>query len=132
LPRLTSPLNSTDGGSRADGWCSIVGLVAEDVIRGAIDRGKKSRNAGTGGKYRFGDLTRGAIQAIKDTAKSGADIRRGQQDGYNLGDFSAGVTKAAAEYTCQNTSRIGVAGMSGVGMVLGCAVADPLGLVAGF
>ena len=110
---------------------SMVGIVAADSIRGSIMKGKESRGASAGDKYQFGDITRGVRHSISQSATSGATTRRGSSDEYVLGDFTVGAAKGASEYVGSNKSRLGAAGGSSVGMVIGCAVAGPLGLVAG-
>ncbi|CAB9496737.1 expressed unknown protein [Seminavis robusta] len=119
---------STATGSAAG---SVVGLAAIDGIRGSVTAGKESRGAQTGEGYKFGDFSRGAIHSIRQAATSGAQTRRGESESYSVGDFTVGASKGAVKYASQNKSRLGAAGGSGAGMIIGAAVAGPLGLVAG-
>lgn len=112
------------------GMGSVAGLVAADAIRAAVDSGKKARNADSSDGYKFGDLTRGTIYNVKEHAKSGAKMR-GDPDTYVPGDLTAGSIKAASEYMGNNKSKLGGAAGSGVGAMVGLAVAGPLGFVAG-
>ena len=109
----------------------VVGLAAQDSIRGAVAAGKQSRHATAGDKYQFGDFSRGVVHSVRNSTKAGGEGRRGSSDGYHFGDFSAGASKSVSSYASQNKSRLGSAGGSGAGMLLGCAVAGPIGLVAG-
>ena len=63
---------------------SVTGLVAMDSIKGAVKSGKKSRGATEEDRYKFGDITRGAIRAVKQTSKKGAMLDRGESDGYQV------------------------------------------------
>jgi hypothetical protein len=112
------------------GLGSVAGLAVVDAIRAGIDSGKKSRNAETGDGYKFGDLTRGIIRASKENAKAGAKMRGGP-DTYVPGDMTVGSAAAMGEYVKNNKAKLSTAGGSGIGAVVGMAVAGPLGYVAG-
>lgn len=84
--------------------------------------GKKARGEDDSSNYRFGDVSRGAIRAVKETAKTGARNRRGDERSYRFGDFSAGAVRSVNQYSQNNKSRLGGAGGSGVGMVIGGAL----------
>jgi hypothetical protein len=110
---------------------SVAGLAAVDGVKGAVASGKASRKASEGDHYRFGDFSRGLVHSAKQASKAGAESRRGSSDRYVPGDFTAGASKSMAKYTFENKVRLGAAGTSGVGMVIGSAVAGPLGFIAG-
>jgi len=93
---------------------SIAGLVAVDSVRGAIARGKESRNASTNDAYQFGDFTRGSIRSVKQAVTN-----------------PEGASSTVGKYVKENKSRLGGAGGSGVGMVIGTTIAGPLGFVVG-
>jgi hypothetical protein len=52
-------------------------------------------------------------------------------DNYQVGDLTAGTTKAVSNYASTNRVRLGGAGGSSIGMIAGLALAGPIGLVAG-
>lgn len=110
---------------------SVSGLVAVDGIRGAIRAGKDARGADKDDAYRFGDFTRGSIRSLGHATQRGAELRRGDSSRYEVGDLTTGVVSSAGQYVCENKARLGSAGAGGVGMMIGLAVAGPIGLVAG-
>ena len=112
---------------------SIGGLVVSDSIRGAIASGKQARGAASDERYHFGDVTRGALRAVKKTTTVGGSLRREGNDSaeYHVGDFSKGASVAMGKYTSENKSRIAAAGGSSIGMAIGMAALGPVGLVAG-
>jgi hypothetical protein len=109
---------------------SVVGLVAVDSVRGAVALGKQSRGESSSEGYKFGDLTRGTLTAIKQAAKTGSAMRGGDGS-YQLGDLSAGAANSVGHYAGQNKQRLGSAGGSSLGMAAGALALGPIGLVAG-
>jgi hypothetical protein len=106
--------------------------VAVDGIKGAISSGKKSRGASESDAYHFGDLSRGVVRAVNESAKSGAAARtNGESSEYKFGDFSRGAISSIAQYGDRNRERFGASGGSTVGMMVGAVALGPLGLVAG-
>jgi hypothetical protein len=93
---------------------SVAGLVAADSVRGAVAKGKASRDASSDDAYKFGDFTRGSIRSIKQTVTN-----------------PVGASRTVGKYTSENKSRLGGAGASGVGMVVGSALLGPVGFVVG-
>ena len=116
---------------------ATVGVAGRDAIGGALTKGKSTRGASSTEKYKFGeyflslsfgrnqswlltfvsflsvgDFTRGVVASVKDAASSGSQMRGG--DTYAVGDFSAGASKAAGEYTSKNRVRLAGAGGSAV------------------
>jgi hypothetical protein len=93
---------------------SVAGLVAVDSIRGAVAKGKASRNASSNDAYKFGDFTRGSIRSIKQAATNPMTASR-----------------TVGKYAGENKSRLGGAGASGIGMAVGSALLGPVGFVVG-
>jgi len=111
---------------------SVVGLVAVDSVRGAIASGKKARGASDDVRYRLGDLTAGSVRALKETAKSGGSLRRGENETYVVGDFSKGASVAICHYASENKERLGSTAGSSLGMAAGAMLlGGPIGLIAG-
>lgn len=110
---------------------SVTGLVVADGIRGAIASGKKGRGASSDERYQFGDIKRGSIRAIKETAKTGRSMREEDSPGNQIGDFRRGASVTMKEYVKGNDARWGAAGGSTIGMMVGLAALGPIGLVAG-
>jgi hypothetical protein len=105
-------LGATIAGSVAG---SVVGVVAVDSVKGAISQGKSFRGVSSDSKYQFGDFTRGVMHSMQQVP-------------------DAGVTGTAAsinQYTSDNKSRLAGAGGSSIGMIVGTAVAGPIGFIAG-
>jgi hypothetical protein len=109
----------------------ILGTVASDSIRGAINAGKSSRNVGADESYKFGDISRGIVRGISTATDAGASSRGGDGSDYVPGDLTVGVAKATGEYVGNNKGKLASAGGSGIGSMVGLAVAGPLGFVAG-
>jgi hypothetical protein len=109
---------------------SVVGLVAVDSVRGAVALGKQSRGESSSEGYKFGDLTRGTLTAIKQATKTGRAMRGGGSSN-QLGDFSVGAASSVGQYAGQNKQRLGSAGGSSLGMAAGALALGPIGLVAG-
>lgn len=105
-------LGATLAGSVAG---SVVGVVAVDAVKGAVSAGKSFRGATSDDGYKFGDFTRGIFHGVKEAPNAG---------------FS-GTAKSVGTYTSENKSRLAGAGGSGLGMVIGTAVAGPIGFFAG-
>ena len=82
---------------------------------------------------KVGDFTKGSIRAIKETAKSGGSMRRGDSESYSfrVGDFSKGASASVGKYTGENKERLGAAGGSTLGIAVGAVALGPIGLVAG-
>jgi hypothetical protein len=110
---------------------SVSSLVVVDTIRGAVAAGKESRGVDVSEKYKFGDFTRGALHSLQKASAKGANLRRGESEHYEIGDFTVGLASTSKEYVGQNKARLGSAAASGVGMMVGLAVAGPVGLLAG-
>jgi hypothetical protein len=111
---------------------AVVGLVAQDSIRGSIAKGKASRGAQGGEAYKFGDFTRGVIRSAKQSINKGAEIRTGSADSsYQFGDFTVGAASGIANYAGREKARLGSAGVVGAAAAVGMVAAGPLGLVAG-
>jgi hypothetical protein len=94
---------------------SIVGVVAIDVVKGAVASGKSARGVTKDDAYHFGDFTRGVVRSIQEAPKAGI----------------SGTAKSVGSYTTENKSRLAGAGGSSLGMMVGTAVAGPIGLIAG-
>jgi hypothetical protein len=109
---------------------SVGGLVVSDGIRGAIASGKKARGATDNEKYHFGDFTKGSIRALHETAKTGGSMRGGDNKSYQVGDFSRAACTSTGKYASDNKQRLGAAGGSSVGMMVGMVALGPIGLVA--
>ena len=121
-------MSSTMTGS---GFGSVAGIVAADGVRGAIAAGKTARGADKNDGYKFGDFTRGSVRSLGQATKAGAELRRGDSGRYEVGDFTTGAASSAGQYASENKSRLGSAGGGGAGMMVGLALAGPIGLVAG-
>lgn len=109
----------------------ILGTVASDSLKGAIKAGKSSRNVGVDEGYKFGDVSRGIVRGLSTAAEIGASSRGGDGNEYVPGDLTVGVAKATGEYVGNNKGKLASAGGSGIGSMVGLAVAGPLGFVAG-
>jgi hypothetical protein len=110
---------------------SVGGLVVSDGIRGAIASGKKARGAPDDGKYHFGDFTKGSIRALQETSKKGGSMRAVDSQSYQVGDFSRGASTSTGKYAVDNKERLGAAGGSSIGMMVGAVALGPIGLIAG-
>jgi len=109
----------------------ILGTVASDSLKGAIKAGKSSRNVGADESYKFGDISRGIVRGLSTATEVGASSRGGDGNDYVPGDLTVGVAKATGEYVGNNKGKLASAGGSGIGSMVGLAVAGPLGFVAG-
>ena len=109
---------------------SVVGVAVADYVRAGIESGKKGRNADGSDGYKLGDFTRGSIIGLKEAAKTGAQMRGGDNR-YVPGDLTAGSAKALGEYGSNNKAKLTTAGGTGIAAAVGFAVAGPLGFVAG-
>jgi hypothetical protein len=92
---------------------SVIGIGARDAVGGAISSGKQSRGAAETEKYQFGDLSRGIAASVGAAANNPV--------------AAAGAT---AEYTSKNRERLGGAAGTGAGMIVGAAIAGPIGMIA--
>ena len=108
---------------------SVAGVVGYDAISSAISMGKKSRGAEQTERYKFGDLSRGLVQSVREASKAGSRMRGDDQ--YELGDVTAGAASAAMQYTSENRVRLSSAVGSGMGMAAGFAIAGPVGMIGG-
>mmetsp|Transcript_13675 Transcript_13675/g.26170 ORF Transcript_13675/g.26170 Transcript_13675/m.26170 type:complete len:2110 (+) Transcript_13675:171-6500(+) len=108
---------------------SVAGVGARDAVGGALSLGKLSRGASETDRYHLGDFSRGISAAAGLAAKKGASMRG--SDKYAVGDFATGATSAAAQYTSKNRERLGGAAGCGTAMMVGAALAGPVGLVTG-
>ena len=113
------------------GLGSIVGTVAVDGIRSAISAGKSARNAASNEGYKFGDVTRGITRGLSQATQVGAQSRGSDGRDYIPGDLTVGVATAGGEYVVNNKGKLASVGGSGVGSMVGLAVAGPIGFLAG-
>ncbi|KAG7355265.1 hypothetical protein IV203_004621 [Nitzschia inconspicua] len=101
--------------SIASAGAGVAGILAYDGVVGAIKSGKQARGVSEHEKYQFGDITRGSIRAMGSVRQGGAGV----------------MTSSAKEYANENSSRLGSAAGSTVGLIAGAALLGPVGLVAG-
>ncbi|KAG7359304.1 hypothetical protein IV203_015893 [Nitzschia inconspicua] len=101
--------------SIASAGAGVAGILAYDGVVGAIKSGKQARGVSEHEKYQFGDITRGSIRAMGSVRQGGAGV----------------MTSSAKEYANENSSRLGSAAGSTVGLIAGATLLGPVGLVAG-
>lgn len=111
--------------------------VGVDGVIGALEAGKKSRGGKGDEGYQAGDFIRGLGFSIQTAAKTGGDKRRAKSgqsqsgDTDNLADFAVGMTSGAVDYADKNKARLGAAGMSGAGAIVGTILGGPVGGIIG-
>jgi hypothetical protein len=110
----------------------VAAITAVDAVKGAVDAGKRSRNASEAADTKPGDFFRGLVQAAGEATSAGAAKRgRSPNEKGNLIDWTVGATENTTEYVVENKNRLGAAGAGGGGFLLGMALGGPIGAVVG-
>ena len=78
--------------------CLEKAITALDAIKGAVDAGKRARNADEEENWKPSDFMRGLIQAAKESTRDGAAKRGKLHEKGNLIDWTVGATSNTAEY----------------------------------
>lgn len=119
-------------GSTFGAGAGVAVVAGVDAIKGAVDAGKRRRNADEGDKTRPGDFMRGLVQAAAEATRDGA-ARRGKsnENDANIIDWTVGATQGTADYVVENKNKLGAAGAGGGGFLLGMALGGPVGAVVG-
>jgi len=111
-------------------YIALAVLAGVDIVNGAIDAGKKSRNK-PDDKWQVGDMVRGVVYTAKEFTRKGA-VRRGKSyhEFYDNNDkvkvdpfdFAVGATEETGKYLDRNKARF-------VGATIGCVTTITLGVV---
>ena len=86
-------------------FCCLA-ITAVDAIKGAVDAGKRSRNADEEENWKPSDFMRGLVQAAKESTIHGAAKRGKLQEKGNVIDWTVGATLNTAEYVLISISNI--------------------------
>lgn len=109
----------------------LIAIAGVDAIKGAVDAGKRARNAREEENYKPGDFFRGLVQAAGEATREG-EARRGKKGGDgNIIDWGVGATANTTDYVVENKNRLGAAGAGGGGFLLGMALGGPVGAIIG-
>ena len=69
----------------------MIAIAGVDAIKGAVDAGKRARNAKEEENYKPGDFFRGLVQAAGEATREG-EARRGKEGGKrNIIDWGVGA-----------------------------------------
>lgn len=109
----------------------IAAVTAVDVVKGAVNAGKRNRKVDESAGYRPGDFLRGVFYAAGEATRDGA-IKRGKNvDEGNLIDWAVGATSGTSNYISDNKVKLGGATSGGVGFLYGMVLGGPVGAVVG-
>ena len=108
----------------------VAAIGAVDAVKGAIEKGKKSRKADEGATTSALDLFRGVVYAVDEANKHGASVRgKSTSRGAAPLNLAIGSLFGTGQYVSENRTRLGAAGLGGLAMVAGALVGGPLGAV---
>ena len=115
------------GGAGAGVALGVGAVAAIDAAEATINLGKKSRGATPEQQYRLGDITRGLIHAPEALAQKGARRRGSKGEKSFKTNAAVGAICGAEQYVVHNAKELTIAGVGGIGVIIGTAIGGPLG-----